>query len=152
VKVWPAIVAVPLRDSLVFVATSNCTLPLPVPLAPDDTRIHASLLCAIHVQSGAVAIEAVTVCPAMPTSLVAGEIVYVQPLACSTVNVRPAAVIVPARGGPWFAPTEYATLAGPLPLAPDEIAIQSALLRTFHAQPFPATTLNDLFPPEAEID
>ena len=50
-KVCPAIVIVPLRgldDRLA--ATLYTTAPLPLPLAPAVTVIHASLLIAVHAQ------------------------------------------------------------------------------------------------------
>jgi hypothetical protein len=49
VKVFPAIVSVPVRDALlVFAATLYATFPLPVPVAPTPTVIQASLLTAVQ--------------------------------------------------------------------------------------------------------
>jgi hypothetical protein len=49
VKVFPAIVSVPVRDALlVFAATLYATFPLPVPVAPTPTVIQASLLAAVQ--------------------------------------------------------------------------------------------------------
>ena len=51
VKVWPAIVAVALRDeAAVFAPTLNVTVPLPLPLAPLVTVIHGALLAAVQAQ------------------------------------------------------------------------------------------------------
>jgi hypothetical protein len=49
VKVWPAMVIVPVRwvDSG-FAATEYATDPLPSPGDPEVTRIQASLLAAVH--------------------------------------------------------------------------------------------------------
>jgi hypothetical protein len=56
VNVAPAIVSVPLRlEATVFAATSNVTEPLPDPLAPPVTVIHAALLVAVHAQPVAAA-------------------------------------------------------------------------------------------------
>jgi hypothetical protein len=48
VKVWPAIVMVPLRAAPVFAAMLRPTEPLPVPDAPDVTVIHGAALAAVH--------------------------------------------------------------------------------------------------------
>jgi len=51
VNVAPAIVSVPVRlDATVFAATLKPTLPLPDPVAPLVTVIHAALLAAVHAQ------------------------------------------------------------------------------------------------------
>ena len=50
VNVAPAIVSVPVRLAAVFAATLNDTDPLPVPVAPLVTVIHALLLTAVHGQ------------------------------------------------------------------------------------------------------
>jgi len=51
VKVAPAIVSVPVRlEATVFAATLNPTVPLPDPVAPLVTVIHAALLAAVHEQ------------------------------------------------------------------------------------------------------
>ncbi len=51
VKVWPAMVIVPVRCGPVFAATENCVAPLPLPLAPEAIVIHAALLVAVQAQS-----------------------------------------------------------------------------------------------------
>jgi hypothetical protein len=49
VKVFPAIVSVPVRDVLlVLAATLYATFPLPVPVAPTPIVIQASLLAAVQ--------------------------------------------------------------------------------------------------------
>jgi hypothetical protein len=51
VNVAPAIVSVPVRlDATVFAATLYPTVPLPEPVAPLVTVIHAALLAAVHAQ------------------------------------------------------------------------------------------------------
>ena len=54
VKVWPAIMSVPVRAAPVFAATAYRTVPSPAPLAPDDTVIHSALLAAVHEHAEAV--------------------------------------------------------------------------------------------------
>ena len=43
-------VIVPVRCGPVFAATENWVVPLPLPLAPAVTVIHAALLVAVHAQ------------------------------------------------------------------------------------------------------
>ena len=51
VNVAPAMVSVPVRlDATVFAVTLNPTVPLPEPVAPLVTVIHAALLAAVHEQ------------------------------------------------------------------------------------------------------
>ena len=51
VKVWPAIVTVPVRCAVAeFAAMVMLTVPLPVPLAPPVTVIQAAPLAAVHAQ------------------------------------------------------------------------------------------------------
>jgi hypothetical protein len=50
VKVWPAMVNVPVRCGPVFAATENCVVPTPLPLAPLEIVIQATLLVAVHAQ------------------------------------------------------------------------------------------------------
>ena len=47
-NVWPAIVSVPIRSAVLFGATPNATVPLPLPVAPEVTVIHGALLVAVH--------------------------------------------------------------------------------------------------------
>jgi hypothetical protein len=54
VKVCPATAIVPVRDGPWLAATANCTVPLPLPLAPAVTVIQASLLAAVQAQGVAV--------------------------------------------------------------------------------------------------
>ena len=50
-KVWPAIVAVPLRDDVaVLAATDSATVPLPEPFAPLVIVSHDALLVAVQAQ------------------------------------------------------------------------------------------------------
>ena len=72
--------------------------------------------------------------------------------ACETVNVWPATVSVPVRAAPVFAATVNATEPLPVPEAPLEIVIQSALDEALQAQVLPAVTAVDPLPPEASTD
>jgi hypothetical protein len=57
-----------------------------------------------------------------------------------TVNVRPAIVSVPVRGGPWFDVTLKTTWPLPVPLDPHVMAIHASLLVAVQAHPGGAPT------------
>jgi hypothetical protein len=69
-----------------------------------------------------------------------------------TVNVCPAIVIVPERPGPLLDATVKFTVPSPLPLEPDVMVIQACVLVAVHAQPAPAVTVTEPFPPEEATD
>ena len=60
VKVWPAIVTVPVRAAPEFTDADTATVPLPVPEPPLVMVIHATFGVAVHAQAGPVvtAVEA----------------------------------------------------------------------------------------------
>jgi hypothetical protein len=66
VKVWPAIVNVPVRAAPVLAATVKAIDPLPRPAAPEVTVIHATLLVAVHAHPPAAVIA--TGVPAPPVA------------------------------------------------------------------------------------
>jgi hypothetical protein len=155
VKVRPAIVIVPLRAAPVFAATLNDTLPLPLPLAPLVIVIHVTLATAVHAQ---VLLDAVTVTvlapPAAATVWLERSSVYVHgggggAAAWDTVNVLPAAVIVPLRAAPVFAATENDTEPLPVPLLlPFDSVIHAALDAAVQTHvPTDAVTANNPDPP-----
>ena len=102
VKVWPAIVSVPVRGLVVgFAATAYVTVPLPVPLAPDVTVNHAGVLVVavhVHVLTDAVTPTAPLVAAAVGDAPVASSVNVHGAAACVTVKVCPAIVSVPVRG------------------------------------------------------
>lgn len=76
VKVFPAMVSVPLRLVVpVLAATLKVTVPPPVPAAPAVTVIHAALLTAVHAQPAAALTVVLAVPPAAGTDWLVGEIV-----------------------------------------------------------------------------
>ena len=89
VKVFPAIVNVPVRCTVVELgATVKVAVPLPEPLAPLVTVIHVNPVDAVHVQPAVVVTVEETLPPAAATDCEVGEIEYVHPVgACVTVNV-----------------------------------------------------------------
>jgi hypothetical protein len=66
VKVWPAIVNAPVRAAPVLAATVKVTDPLPLPVAPEVTVIHCTLLAAVHAHPTAAV--TVTGVPAPPVA------------------------------------------------------------------------------------
>jgi hypothetical protein len=145
--VLPAMVAVPLRAGPVFDWMSSWTVPLPDPLAPMAIAIHAALLTAVHEHSAAVV--TLTVCdpPAAGSPIVSGATTGLHPPSCVTVNVCPAAVIVPLRAPPVLAAAVNCTVPGPVPLPPDVMEIQEAFAVAVHAHAPVAFTVNDPDPP-----
>ena len=65
---------VPVRAPPVFAATVNATEPLPLPLAPDVTVIHASLRLAVQVQP--VPVDTMM----LPDPPVAAIAIFVEPI------------------------------------------------------------------------
>jgi len=147
VNVWPAIVSVPLRAGPLFAATLNSVEPGPFPLEPEVIVIHDALLDAIHPQPPLVDTAAERPFAALgPGDALDGLIENAQlggAAAWLTVNVWPAIVSVPVRATPLFAATLKTVEPGPLPLEPDVIVIQDALLAAFHPQPLPVDTLTE---------
>src|SRR5215218_4596739 len=82
VKVWPAAVMLPLRAAEEFAATVNCTVPLPLPLAPEVRLIHGAFATiAVHAHPPAAFTLKDPDAPAAGTVWLAGEIVGEHPLA-----------------------------------------------------------------------
>jgi hypothetical protein len=144
VKIWPAMVNVPVRVVVaVFAATAIVAVPLPLPLPPALTVSQAALLVVDHAQE----LPAVTLTdvdsPAAGEVRVFGEIAYVHAApACVTVKVWPAIVNVPVRLVlAVFAAALKVTDPVPLPVAPDVTVSQPAALLAVHAQPVAAVTV-----------
>lgn len=79
VIVWPAMVAVPVRwDVVVFAAMVSPTVPLPVPLDPEFTRIHGVPLAALHTHVLPVVTVTPVISPAAGDDFEVGAIVNVQ--------------------------------------------------------------------------
>jgi hypothetical protein len=155
VKVAPAIVRVPVRlEATVFAATVNVTEPLPDPVAPPLTVIHAALLPAVQLQPVAAVTALLPLPPAAVKDWVAGEIDGEHAAAaCVTVNVAPAIVSVPVRiDATVFAATLNPTVPLPDPVAPLVTVTHGALLVAVHAQPVATVTPLPPVPPEAVND
>jgi hypothetical protein len=74
VNVFPAIVSVPLRAAvLVFASTEYCTVPFPLPEAPEVTLTQVALLTAVHAHPLVVDTFTLPVVAAEPTWAPAGE-------------------------------------------------------------------------------
>src|SRR5829696_1534114 len=140
-------VAVPLRAGPVFAWMSSCTMPLPDRLGAPGIAIHAALLTALHEHSAAVV--TLTFCdpPAEGSPMVSGATTGLHPASWDSVKVCPAAVIVPLRAAPALAAAVNCTVPGPVPLAPEVIAIQGTFAVAVHAHVPLALTLNEPEPP-----
>ncbi len=124
-------------------------MPLPVPL-PLRTTIHDVPLVADHWQPAAVVTEiGLELTPEAETEMLCCDNVYMHP-ACATVTVFPATVNVPVRAMLVFAGTLNVTL--PLPLAPDTIEIQVALLVAVQLHPGADTVMDELVTPVMGTD
>jgi hypothetical protein len=75
VKVWPAIVAVPVREVVaVLAAMLIVTVPLPTPLTPSVTLIHDVALDALHAQPPGLVTATLVRSPAATTVALVGLI------------------------------------------------------------------------------
>ena len=158
VKVRPARVTVPVRCADPgLAATTIPTLPAPVLVAPPLMPSQLVLLVADHEQPLAVDTVTVAVSPPAGDVRLADEIEYVQAEAAAaawlTANERPAMVSVADLDvDAVFAATRKATVAVPLPLAPEVIVTQPAGLAADHAQPLAAFTVTEPVEPAAGAD
>ena len=134
-----------------FGSTLNWTVPAPEPDAPSVIVTHDAPLAALHGQP----VDADTATD--PTPPVDGIIcdvdprLYVQPLSCVTVTVRPATVAVPLRPGPGFAANDRSTAPPPLPAPPAVTVIHPAPLTAVHAQEAAVDTSIRAPPPLAGV-
>ncbi len=140
VTVWPATVSVPVRDEVpVFAAMEKATVPLPLPLTPDVMLSQVALLVAVQLQPVVVVTLALLELAAAVGFSEIGETVNEQGGAAPawvTVTVWPAMVSVPVRGDvAVLAAIEKATAPFPLPLAPEVMVSQEALLVAVQLQP-----------------
>ena len=113
--------------------------------------IQSALLAAVQAQALS---EAVTVILPVPPEegyeVLVGVREQVHPASWLTVKVLPAMVMVPLRAGPVFPDAEYPTVPLPVPLEPEVMVIQSALLVAVQVQVLSeAVTVILPFPPEA---
>jgi hypothetical protein len=79
VNTCPAIVRVPDRAGPVVGATLNATVPLPLPLAPDESAIHDTLLFAVHEHPAAAVTATVSLPPEAGNDAVVGAMENEQP-------------------------------------------------------------------------
>ena len=141
VKVWPAIVTVPLRAASALPAAATVTVALPVPLAAPAIVSHGALAVALQAHDGADAVIATLAVPALaPRFALVGAIVKLHgggggggAADCAIVNVRPATVTAPERSPPALAATVNVTVALPLPLVPVSV-IHGTVLDAVQAQ------------------
>ena len=152
VKVCPAIVSVPERAPPDIAAAAYWTGPLPLPLAPDETVSHESLLFAVQAQPGAVVTATLPVPPDAGTLALVGAIENMQPLPCVTVIWEPATLIVPLRAAPVSAATVKAMPPLPLPEVGPVSVIHETPLDAVQLHPLDDSTVAEPAPPWAPND
>jgi hypothetical protein len=127
----------------------SLTVPLPVPLLPEDTSIQLTLLAAAHAHAAGAVTPTDTVAAPLPTSWLDGDTATEHAASWVTVNVRSATVIVPVRDDPVLGAAAYWTDPFPVPVPPALTASQPALLAALQPQPSAARTSNLAEPPSA---
>jgi hypothetical protein len=152
VNIWPPIVNVPDRAMLAVAAALYCTVPPPLPLAPDVTVSQDALLVAVHGHPAPVVTVTLPVPPAAGTLALVGAIEMEQPLPCVTVIVEPPKRIVPVLAGPVSAATAKPIAPVPLPVSAVVNVIHGTSLTAVHAQPGDVSIVAEPDPPWAEKD
>lgn len=148
----PAMVSVADLGGPDWAAAVNVTVPLPEPAGADVIVSQLASLVAVHPQPFAAVTFTVPVPPLDGTFALVGDSEYVQPWPCVSVNVRPAIVIVAVLAAPVVAAAAYWTSPLPLPLPPEVIDSQDALLVADHSHPAAAATPIVPVPPAAGKD
>src|SRR5580692_2439492 len=110
--------------------------------------IQAAVVAAVQAHAAEVATLKVAVPPADENAVAVGVKMNEQPrLACATVNVWPATVMVPVRASPVLGSTANVTCPGPEPDRLELIWIQEAPAEGDQTQPALLFTVNDPVPP-----
>jgi hypothetical protein len=123
-------------------------VPLPDPLDPDVTAIHAALLEAVQAHPPPALTPIVTLPPAAGTEDPSLERANEQPWPCVTVKGCPAIVTVADRAVPVVGATVTETEPAPVTLVPDpERVIQSTLLDAVHVHALVVATATVPVPP-----
>ena len=134
---WPPIVRLPVREVvLVFAAALKATAPSPDPLADVVRVIHGAPLNAVH-----------------PHPVDERTAIVHDAAACVTIIGLPATVrVATLELVVVFTVALKVTWPAPVPLVPDPIGSQDALLLADQAQPAGAVTEIDPAPPAAAKD
>ena len=151
VKVWPAAVIVAVRAAPVLATAAKRTVPLPVPLAPEEIDSQSTSSVADHAHALSVRTSNDPWPPAASTDPLAADNVNVQPCPWFTVKACPAIVAVPDRLGPLVAATVSCTVPFPVP-CPFAMVIHGALLAAVQLQSAPVATLTATPPPASSTD
>ena len=158
VTVCPPTSSAPDRAAVdVFALTANAIVALPAPLSGEVTSIQETSADAVQSHDAADAVsDKLPVRPPAGASTAVGETVKVHggaAAACVTVTAWPATVSVAVRGeASGLGAAEYCTLPLPVPLAPEVIVSQAALLDAVHVQVSPDAMSIDPVPPLAPTD
>ena len=103
-KIWPPIVAVPVRAlPVVFVVTPRVTVPVPVPDGPDVTLSHGTLLAAVQLQPAVVRTRTFEVEVAPPVETLNGDSEYAHVPSCEIwKSLLPIAIVAVRTSAPVF--------------------------------------------------
>src|SRR6478735_11150265 len=121
------------------------TVPLPLPLLPDEIVSQEALLLAVHAQPAPAETLTFAGPPAAGMVSPEGPRPKVQLAAWVTVPLWPAIVSMPVRGPPGAALNWTVPL--PVPVAPAVMDSHAALLLAVHAQPAAPVTVTLPVPP-----
>ena len=126
-------------------AATMVTVPLPLPLLPDEIVSQGALLLAVHAQPAPA--ETLTFADPPAAGMVSpdGPRPKLQLAAWVTVTLWPAIVSMPVRGPPAAALNWTVPL--PVPVAPEVMDSHGALLLAVHAQPAAPVTVTLPVPP-----
>ena len=149
-------VMVPVRPvSSLFLSIEYPTSPLPVPVLPDVTAIHAVVLTADHWHWSPALTANVPVALSLPNEAFAGEMSIVQGAWPSSLTATdwPAIVKVPVRSVVLvFGVRLTLTTPSPVPPAPLVMLIQPLSDEAVQVHWAPAVTVTDPEPPDAPND
>jgi hypothetical protein len=131
-------------------AAVKLTVPLPDPEPPPVTLSQVAPLVAVQAQAGFVVTFVLPAPPDDPRFWEAADSVKLQVPACEIWRVCPAAVRVAVRAAAFlFCGALKVTVPLPVPLAPDVMVSQVALLVAVQVHPVPVVTLAVPVPPAA---
>jgi hypothetical protein len=153
VKTCPPTVTVPVLASPGFAPTEIPTTPGPDPEAAVTMVIQGAVVAAVQAHPPDVATLNAAVPPADENAVAVGDKTNEQvKLACATVNVWPATVMVVLRASPALGSSANVTSPGPETDMPVRIRTHEAPAEAVHAQPALVFTVNDPLPPEEGYD
>jgi hypothetical protein len=141
----------PLRAPPAFGAIVSATVPLALPLCPDETAIQLAVDAAVHAQPLSVATSNDERPPAAAIESDERLSVYRHGAGAwlSWTRCEPTAIVADRADGAGFAATENETTPLPCPSRADEIDTQAASADALHVQSRSVVTFTAPLPPAA---